>query len=396
MGKLRSVVAVATLMLTGSLLWAQSGRVAVQVRDHGANTAIAGPTAPKHVIGLPRMMHDISLNTGKITYALRYTICHDPKAPTVGIPGEGYIGMPQPNDANWYSGGFFDLKLNGQSIGSTMAQTFSGRSTGDRGYVDYVFDDPQAVVRLRFVALAGDDCLHAQLLIEPKVELTQVSVNLRCYPSGFVNRSAGAERHALTATKDLKVGERLTPDPAAEYWVNFYDAVYDAGVVMPTATGRGSCSLLWIPAQLKEASFNVGDYGSESVLELDPSLRDFRFVFFDHTGVSNADAQAALRSRAPELLEQLAGFAFADSSVADWPLAKKLAEARTLLADLPEDKAAAERYDQWSRELEEHLALLKATGQSGAIVAEGKALGIIAEWDNCLPDLRLQALLNTF
>ena len=161
MGKLRSVVAVATLMLTGSLLWAQSGRVAVQVRDHGANTAIAGPTAPKHVVGLPRMIHDISLNTGKVTYALRYTICHDPKAPTVGIPGEGYIGMPQPNDANWYSGGFFDLKLNGQSIGSTMAQTFVGRSTGDRGYVDYVFDDPQAVVRLRFVALAGDDFLHA-------------------------------------------------------------------------------------------------------------------------------------------------------------------------------------------------------------------------------------------
>ncbi len=393
---LRPTVVVAAVALMGSFVWAQGGRVAVQVRDHGANTAIAGPTAPKHVVGLPRMMHDISLNTGRVTYALRYTICHDPKAPTVGIPGEGYIGMPKPNDANWYSGGFFDLKLNGQSIGSTMAQTFVGRSTGDRGYVDYVFDAPQAVVRLRFVALAGDDCLHTQLLIEPKVELTQVSVNLRCYPSGFVNKSAGAERHALTATRDLKVGERLSPDVGTEYWVNFYDAVYDAGVVTPSATGRGSCSVLWVPPQMKEASMNVGDYGSESVLQLDPSLRDFRFVFFDHTGVSNADAQAALRARAPELLEQLTGFTFVDTSVLVWPLEEKLAEARTLLEDLPEDKATAERYDQWSRELEQHLALLKTAGQSGAIVAEAKALGIITEWDKSLPELRLKALLNTF
>lgn len=393
---LRPTVVVAAVTLMGSLVWAQSGRVAVQVRDHGANTAIAGPTAPKHVIGLPRMIHDISMNTGRVTYALRYTVCHDPKAPTVAIPGEGYIGMPKPNDANWYSGGFFDLKLNGQSIGSTMAQTFVGRSTADRGYVDYVFDAPQAVVRLRFVALAGDDCLHAQLLLEPKVELTQASVTLRCYPSGFVSRSAGAERHALTAARDVKVGERLIPDPATEYWINYYDAVYDTGVVTPSATGRGSCSVLWIPSRLRDASLTMGDYGSESVLQLDPSLRDFRFVFFDHTGVSNADAQAGMRSRAPELLEQLTGFAFTDSSVLDWPPAEKLAEARTLLEDLPEDKAAAERYDKWSRELEEHLALLKTAGQSGAIVAEAKALDIITEWDKSLPDLRLQALLNTF
>jgi len=45
---------------------------------------------------------------------------------------------------------------------------------------------------VRFVAKAGGDCLYAQALLEPKVEIKSVRVAARCYPSGFVS---AADRH---------------------------------------------------------------------------------------------------------------------------------------------------------------------------------------------------------
>ncbi|MEN6404124.1 MAG: hypothetical protein ABFD94_19440 [Armatimonadia bacterium] len=390
------IAATVMMGLVTSPLWAQTASAKVQVWDRGATTSIAGPGAPAHVVGLPRTMHDISLNTGVKTYGLRYVVSTDPKEPLRAIPGEGYIGMPQPTDANWYGGGFFDLKLNGKSIGPTLVKVFTGRAVSDRGYVDYVFDDPQAVVRLRFVALAGKDCLYAQLLLEPKVEVKQASVSLRCYPSGFVSRSNGSERHVLTPVRDLRAGAGGALDVSTEYWLNYYDAVYDQGAIRPAATGLGGCSALWVPSQISEGAVSVGDYAVETTLQLKPVLRDFRFIFFDHAGTPNAAAQAALRAGAPQLLAQLATMVFADSSVTEWPLAEKLTETRRLLAALPGDEAQAARYSEWQRELETQLPLVKRSGGQGAIMAEAAALKTVTEWDKSLPELRLQALLATF
>ena len=128
-----------------------------------------GPGAPRHAVGLQRHRHTIVLDTAVRKYALRYAVALDPNNLQAAIPGAGYLGMPRPSDHNWYAGGFFDLRLNGQSIGTTLIHALSGRSSGrssggssgDRGTADFVFDTPQAVVRIRFVALAGGDAADA-------------------------------------------------------------------------------------------------------------------------------------------------------------------------------------------------------------------------------------------
>lgn len=381
----RLTMGIALLGLAASALWAQAAPVKVMVSDHGPTRYVAGPTAPAHVVGLVRLTHDITLNTGRVAYGLRYVVSEDPKDPTIAIPGEGYIGMPQPMDGNWYGGGFFDLKLNGQSIGTRMVEVFAGRATGDRGYVDYVFDTPQAVVRVRFVGLAGGDCLYAQVLLDPRTEIQQVSLSLRCYPSGFVS---GQTKHALSAARDLPVGSRASLDLNQEWWLNYYDSSRGNG-----GADEGSCSVLWVPGQTQEASVTVGAYGTETALQLKPTGRDFRFVFFDHTGRRNDEVQADLKARATGLLQELSGLTFTDSAVLNWSLADKQAQTRELLAALPADKELAARYERWGRELEEQL---KQVQESGKILAEARALATIAAWDRSLPDLRLQALLSTF
>jgi hypothetical protein len=362
----------------------------VLVTDQGVQTGVIGPGAPAHTVGLNRHHHTIVMSTGAQTYGLRYGVALDPKKPGTAVPGEGYIGMPEPAGCNWYAGGFFDLAINGKSIGPTLVHSFTGRSSPGRGTVDFVFDAPQAVVRVRFVAKAGGDCLYAQALLEPKVEITNVRVSLRCYPSAFVH---DADRHVLTPLRDLAQGERAKLDVAREWWTLYYDRIYDAGYTSAAQRGVGPCAALWLPGQTERVGFTVASYGIDTGLELKPALRDFRFVFFDYAGKKNDAAKADLRGRSAALLRELTAFAFTDPSVATWPLAKKQAELGQALVLLPADKQTAAQYERWGRELAEQLKLLKS-GAAGAIMAEADAARTIGQWERGLPELKLKALLN--
>ena len=362
----------------------------VLVTDGGPQTSIAGPGAPTHIVGLPRTSHVIVMDTGVRDFGLRYIVARDDKRPGVAIPGEGYIGMLRPADCNWYGGGFFDLWINGKSIGSTPIHSLVGRSAGRRGSVDFVFDTPLSLVRIRFVALAGNDALYCQTLLEPKEEIKSLRLIVRCYPSAYVSNS---DRHVLTATRDLAQGERVELDLASEWWLLYYDRVFDAGHVSPSRTGIGPCSMLWLGRQAEKVGFTVGNYGTDTAMDLKPQVRDFRFVFFDYKGTKNQAAMADLRQRAAGLRRELAAFPFADQSVAGWPLAQKQKRITQVLATMPGERETAARYRQWAAELPELLKLTQS-GAAGSVMAEAAAAKIIREWEQGLPALKLKALLD--
>lgn len=380
----------ALIVLLVASLAAQNQPARVTVNDRGVTTRVPGQGAPPHTIGLTQLNHAVDLDTGKVNYGLLYVACVDPKDPKGAIPGEGYIGMPGPVACNWYHSGFFDLEINGRSIGRTMIHSLTARGVADRGYCDFVFDTPMAVVRVRFVALTGGDCLYAQALLEPKEEITSLRLTTRCYPSAFVSN---ADRHVLTSTRDLKQGEKADLDAASEWWTLYYDSVFDKGYQSPTATGVGPCAMLWQPGEVDKAGFTVGGYGIDTVFTLKPGLRDFRFVFFDYAGTRNADAIADLRSRADGLLKQLATFEFTDPSLVAWNLPQRQEEVKRLLAAVPEDATAAARYAAWSEALTQQLKLVQAAG-AGGVMAEAEAAKTVAEWEKGLPELKLQALLR--
>lgn len=362
----------------------------VLVSDSGVQTHLIGPGAPAHTVGLQRHQQTIVLDTGKQTYGLRYVVARDPKNPRAAIPGEGYIGMPQPADCNWYAGGFFDLRINGRSIGTTLIQSLTGRGSRERGTADFVFDSPQAMVRVRFVAESGGDCLFAQALLEPKEPIRSVRFAVRCYPSAFVS---DADRHVLTPLRDWKQGQRAQLDVARECWTLYYDRIYDAGYVGATYRGVGPCAVLWLPGQTEKAGFTVGSYGIETVYDLIPAQRDFRFLFLDCAGTKNEAAKADLQRRGAALVRKLSAFEFTDPGLRDWPLAEKQAEIRRVLSLAVKDEHAIAKYDRLGRELAAQLKLIHA-GAAGVIMAEARAAQIIQAWEQGLPELRLTALLN--
>ena len=381
-----------TLMLLSALAmsaaWAQPAQVLIT--DHPPTTGVIGAGAPAHTIGKQRYEHLVVMDTGVKQYGLRYIVARDEAKPEVAIPGEGYIGMSEPSSCNWYHGGFFDLQINGQTIGTTPIHSLTSRSVGARGYADFVFATPQSVVRLRFVTLAGSDALYCQTLLEPKGEITNLRLVLRCYPSAFISNG---DRHVLTPIRDIAQGDKAELDPATEWWLLYYDRIFDAGYAAPGRTGVGPCAVLWPGSQADKVAFTVGGYGTDTVLSLKPQLRDFRFVFLDFKGTKNEAATADLRQRADGLLRDLATFQFTDDSVAKWPLQQKVEEIKRVLAAMPEEKDAAANYDRWTAELAEQLRLVQS-GTAGAIMAEANAGRTIQEWERGLPELLLQALLN--
>jgi hypothetical protein len=306
------------------------------------------------------------------------------------VIGEGYIGMPQPSGCNWYAGGFFDLVINGRTIGTTPAHSFLGRTTGDRGQIDYVFDTPQALVRVRFVGLSDADVLRCQALLEPKLPITSLRVNLRCYPSAFVSN---AERHVLTPVRDLKQGERTELDPAREFWLLYYDPKIDAGQVLGNRTGVGPCAVLWPVGAARRVRFAVASYGITTTMDFDPARRDLRFVFMDCKGTKNREAITDWRARAAGLARELAEFRFADESIGTWPLEEKKKEVAEMLATMPRAGEVAKRYQEWARELKPLLERLRAGGP-GTIEAEANAAELIRKWEEGIPQLKLNALLN--
>jgi hypothetical protein len=196
-----------------------------------------------------------------------------------------------------------------------------------------------------------------------------------------------------TATREFAQGERANLDIEDEWWTLYYDRIYDAGYIGTTRSGVGPCAMLWVPRQTEKAGFTVGSYGIETLFDLDPTLREFRFIFFDYAGTKNEAAKADLRGRSRALLEELTTLAFTDPSVANWPLSQKQAEIQRVLASVPEDKDAAAQYISWGRELAAQLKMI-LSGSSGAIMAEANAARIIGQWERGLPALKLKALLN--
>ncbi len=360
----------------------------VLVTDYGRQERISQPGAPPHIVGLLYAERRFDLDNGRIVYGLRWGAAVDEKLGGEALPGEGYIGMSRPTAANWYHGGFLDLILNGRSIGRTIPLALTARG-GERGYLDMVFDTPQALARVRFLLRGGDDSLFCQVRIEPKEAITAALLNLRCYPSAFITTGA---RRVLTPVRELVQGEKAALGLGEEWWLFYYDALADLGKVVGGRTGAGPCAVVWLPEEMLSGECVVGSYAVDTRFALRVDRNEWRLAFLDYAGKSNAAAQADLQTRAEAIRADLEAMDFDDPSLLRWPLADRQAEAEELLATLPAQDERRAQFEAWAREL---VPLLERVhGGRAGMLEEARAAELIQAWDAALPELRLHALLE--
>lgn len=323
------------------------------------------------------------------TYRIAYKACVDPAHGSQVAPLEGYIGMPAPCSCNWYHGGFLFIGVNGRNIGLNPLSSMMVAESGERAILDMVWRDEVANVRARFIGLPGMDCLLCEVTIEPLQEITSVGVDLRCYPSYFTahNRRDGARRIQTPSTL-VEQGQDVTVPLAENWWAVYYDEIFDVA----KGEGEGPCSMLIAPPADGEIRFAPGSYAVSTHISLPAETRTVRMAFWDHKGMSNADALALVRDQAPAVEELLLQADFTPAAVTEFDAAQARAAVERALASEAARAALADRIAQMQAWLDTNAPA--AGGGDPGVAAQEELLRSIDEYNSFRWEVQLIELLS--
>jgi len=334
----------------------------------------------------------VILDTGRVKYAVKYCSDIDPSlGEGRASPTEGYIGMPMPTPENWYHSGFLFVRLNGVDIGTYRVKAVRVVESGERGAVDFFWEAEPGLVRVRFLALPGDDKLLCEIAVQPMGELRSLDVLLRAYPSYFTAwHKVRGRRTLITAKRKAKEGEmgptkvEFGPD---ENWLLLCDEVFDPA----RGEGRGPCAVLFLPEQVEGGAVELTDYPVAVMLRARPGVRVLRLCFWEFPDVPNEEALSRLRASSPGAAELLRKTSFVPRPLLE--AASKAREAKALLQRLPNWPRRGE-LSSLSQKLTEVARALGEGERSGRpdLKAEEEAFSLLSEFEKLVWEAKFEEL----
>ena len=344
------------------------------------------PIAKGPHAGKQRAEQAFDFALGSSRYCIRYSAVLDPAQPGKAFPSEGYIGMTAPSSCNWYHGGFLVVRVNGQDIGGTKLHRAYVAQTGHRAIADMVWDAKPAVVRVRFLGLPDDDKLLCEVAIEPKEEIKDIRLGLRCYPSFFTSwHKRDGDRKIATPAVTLNQGQNLEL-PAADCWYAvYYDTIFDVA----RGEGEGPCAALWLPSQTSTVKFNVGGYAVGTDLVCRPEARSIRLAFWDFRKQPNAAVLKSFRRRAGPWAKQLRDTDLTPEAVGSFDPKAELAQLARLTRSPDVRKQLGNKADGFRQ----RITALAASKAPLGILQQADLLGFLAAYRDFLWELKVAALL---
>ena len=279
------------------------------------------------------------LQTEPVSYGLQHWGCYDPSHAPHSVSPEGQIGMMEPAGGGWYFNGFFNFSVDDQPGNTYPLQALRVLDKGPRGSVEFVWDLPAAVVRVRFLVIPGQRPLYCSIAMSPKTDRVPVlKVRLVAYPSGYFN---DGQRVATGPVRTLKTPSKTALDPAKETWLALYDEKYDAGVL----GGSGGCGAAVLPQGVGQSSVELSSYPAVWELQSAPGATELRLAFWNGLGLKNAELVPCLKSECDAALKTLAALDFRPQRLQESFLAPLKAEYEKMLAETPDSQADRRQYE---------------------------------------------------
>ncbi len=348
----------------------------------------AAPARPQHIGAYPGHVNHptkkwiVQMVSEPITYTLQHWACYDKSHAPEAIALEGQIGMMGPDAANWYSNGFFNF-----SVGAYEGRNFAQRricalDSGERGMSEFLWELPNAWVRVRFIVVPGQEPLYASIVQVPKGDKVDVlKVWLSCYPSCYAKNGA---RVGLTPVRAIKAPAKATLDPARESAIIFYDEQNDLGV----GSAAGGCGGLVLGDGVARSELNVTRYGSHWELWAKPGGKEMRFAFWSGLHKKNADLIPYLRAQFPIARERLRALDLHARKLRPEYFAKLRREFDQMIKETPSAQPEATQFAATAAQLDALRAQLK-TGQVN-IKAEDAYLDTIERLTALLWQVRMK------
>jgi len=227
------------------------------------------------------------------------------------IPSAG-IGMTRPSEPNWFAGGFFNVEVNGMSLGNTIPEfevvEISQQRQGIRGVWQLDYADVQIVF-----SMLEDDALMLDGTVTPTGKNPHtLKIELRCIPSAGQHNwdQAVMDKWLMTAVRDDRHGAVPYLNLDKEHWLLFYDKINDYPFVNKGQPGvntdaKGPCALLLEPENVRWAHINLTNYFIPTFIHYRKGTRRFRLAFYDMYRVTNDAAIRYFKERGEELFEKL-------------------------------------------------------------------------------------------
>ena len=228
----------------------------------------------------------VTLANNRTEYSLTYDVSVGPDMPpgkcfshqwvyTIGVPT---MGMYRPTTCNWYSQGFFDVLVDGESLRDYLATIKPIRRGGPDACWSATWQTSKGVVRVFFALRGGDDKLLMHIEWETTAPPESVELKLLCYPSFFYGEK---DRWIGTATRDVQHTQKVELGLDAEPWV-FY---CDRG--KPRDHLYGACALMCVPGEVTGATVDVQAYPNWTILRFKPDAGQATVALWDFTNVGD-------------------------------------------------------------------------------------------------------------
>ncbi len=305
-------------MRSKRLLWALTWTIglvaaATLTTASGAVTYLRSTGGWKKAGNERRLKQTLSFSNGRTEYRLLYDVSVGPDTPkgkcfshqwvySVGVPS---IGMTGPAMCNWYSQGFLDVIVDGESLKDYPAQIDVVRSGGPDALATMTWTTSKGTVRVHWLLRAGDDKLLLRVEWDCPQPPKSVALRVLCYPSWFRGKK---DRWIVTAQREVQHPRLVQLDPAAEPWVFYHDRA------PRPKNARGACALMYRPDDALGAAVDVQAYPNWTTISFKPWLTHATVALWDFTGMADDAANLAyLREHGPQILKQLD-----EASRADW------------------------------------------------------------------------------
>jgi hypothetical protein len=363
--------------------------------ETGAGVSLAPPTerrlgdSPAHRDHLFRQV-TASFSFGRNPYAISYQSCVDPAHGGQAAPLEGYIGMPGPCSTGWYHGGFLFIQLNGQDIGSAPLSSMTVAESGDRAILDMVWHHPLASVRARFLGLPGHDGLYCEIALEPKQEITSISVLARCYPSFFTawNHRDGARRIQTPRTL-VEQGQNVTVPAADNWWAVYYDEVFDVA----KGEGDGPCALMLLPNEATGLFLNPQSYAVDTRITYPADCRRMHLAFWKFPGRANAEVLESFSGSANATRAELESTDLTPAAVSGLDVAALRAEVERAMKSDAVRATLGDRLTEVQAWLDASAPALQPTSAVPSVEAEEKLLASVSRYYGFMWEVKLAELL---
>ena len=263
-----------------------------------------------HGISRPKR-RTLRLESGLTSYLLEWSARIMPNGDVycTNVPSAG-IGMTRPSEPNWFSGGFFNVEVNGMSLGNAVPEFEVVQLTEDRQGIRGHWKLDYAEVEIVF-SLLEDDALMLDGTIRPTgTNPHTLRIELRCIPSaGQHNWSPDSQdKWLLTAVRNHQHGAIPYLDVEKEHWFLFYDQINDYPFVNKGQPGmnqdaKGPCAFLLEPENVRWAHINLTNYFIPTFIQYKKGTQRFRLAFYDMYRSTNEQAKAYFSERGEPLFD---------------------------------------------------------------------------------------------